>query len=178
MMKNLRVAILMLVCMMGFVSTSCSDDITSTYSQKYRVMCGFQVVSYRELINVIGNFGQFATIRQSGDKIVMKTLQSQTSYNLDALSKDFRFGLGGIIVGTDNWGNYRAFDLACPNCDRNDYRLTLGENGVVTCGKCAIKYDLNNDGVILSKGNGTYESPRGLYRYPITYDGIRVNIIN
>ncbi|MBQ2165654.1 MAG: hypothetical protein II447_02650, partial [Bacteroidaceae bacterium] len=113
-----------------------------------------------------------------GSQIVMKTLQSETSYNMDALSKDFRFGLGGLIVGTDTWGNYRAFDLACPNCDRVDFRLTIGENGIVSCGKCGIKYDLNNDGVIFDKGKGTYESPRGLYRYRIAYDGMRVHITN
>ena len=176
-MNKIRFALL-LSCLIGCVTTSCKDELTTTYSKKYRVMCGFQVVSYQELINVIGNYGQFASIRQSGSQIVMKTLQSETSYNMDALSKDFHFGLGGLIVGTDTWGNYRAFDLACPNCDRVDFRLTIGENGIVACGKCGIKYDLNNDGVIFDKGKGTHESPRGLYRYPITYDGIRVNIIN
>ena len=176
-MIKIRFALL-LICLMGFITTSCKDELTSTYSEKYRVMCGFQVVSYKELINVIGNYGQFASIRQSGSQIVMKTLQSETSYNMDALSKDFRFGLGGLIVGTDTWGNYRAFDLACPNCDRVDFRLTIGENGIVSCGKCGIKYDLNNDGVIFDKGKGTYESPRGLYRYRIAYDGMRVHITN
>ena len=41
-----------------------------------------------------------------------------------------------------------------------------------------IEYDLNYDGVITNRGNGTYSHPRGLYRYPITYDGLRINIIN
>ena len=96
-MIKIRFALL-LICLMGVVTTSCKDELTSTYSEKYRVMCGFQVVSYKELINVIGNYGQFASIRQSGSQIVMKTLQSETSYNMDALSKDFRFGLGGYQV--------------------------------------------------------------------------------
>lgn len=157
---------------------ACSDDVTSTYSTKYRVMCGFQVVSYAELTHVVGNFGQFASIRKSGDEIIMSAASSTTHYPLDALSKDFRFGLGGIIVGTDRSGNYRAYDLACPNCDRAERRLTLRDDGTAKCARCGIVYDMNNDGVINNAGSGMYNRPRGLYRYPVTYDGMRLNIVN
>ena len=162
----------------GGLFFSCSDDISSIYSHKYRVMCGFQVVSYAELQHVVGNNGQYASVRLVGDKIEMKSQISTPKYNLDALSKDFQFGCAGLIIGTTQMGDLRAYDLACPNCDRSDRRLTLRDDGTAICPKCEIEYDLNYDGVITNRGNGTYSHPRGLYRYPITYDGLRINIIN
>ncbi len=178
-----RIAILsgVLAALLGttlLALSSCSDTITSTYSSKYPVMCGFQVVAYAELFAVIDNTGEFATIRQSGGKIVMTHRGSSTSYTMDALSKEFLFGLGGLIVGTDNYGHYRAYDLACPNCDRAEHRLSLSDTGTAKCAKCGIQYNLNNDGALIDKGTGLYSKPRGLYQYPLTYDGMRVNIIN
>ena len=171
-----------------FVLTACSDDMTSTYSRKYQVMCGFLVVEYPDLQMVMGNYGQFATIRQSGTKIITSRLVRDeqtgvavlrsTEHNMDALSRDFRFGLGGLIVGTDYYGNNRAYDLACPNCDRNSRRLTLRDDGTVRCNHCEIVYNLESDGVIVDAGNGQHEKPRGLYRYPITFDGSRISVIN
>ena len=182
----MRKAILSLVILLS--CAACSDDMTSTYSQKYKVMCGFLVVEYPDLQMVMGNYGQFATIRQSGNKIITARLVRDeasggavlhaTERNMDALSKDFRFGLGGLIVGTDYFGNNRAFDLACPNCDRNSRRLTLRDDGTVRCSHCAMVYDLQNDGAIVDTGDGLYDRPRGLYRYPITFDGSRVTIVN
>jgi len=168
------------ICLLLCALTACDDTVTSTYSKKYRVMCGFTVVSYAELLAVVNNPGQYGTIRQSGSKILMTSPSSSNSYSMDALSEEFQFGLGGIIVGTDSYGNLRAYDLACPNCDRNYRRLTLLNDGSGTCkcAQCAIVYDLNNDGVIVDKGNGTHSSPRSLYRYPVSFDGTNLRIVN
>ena len=160
------------------VTSSCDDEVSSIYSRKYRVMCGFQVVSYAELNNVVGNFGQFATIRKSGNKLIMKSLVGEHEYPMDALSKDFQLGLGGLIVGTTQFGDLRAYDLACRNCDRVERRLAVRDDGTAKCSHCGIVYDLNNDGVILDAGNGLHKKPRGLYRYPVNYDGMRLNIVN
>ncbi len=160
----------------------CEDDVSSVYTSKYPVRCGFTVVNHAELINCINNMGQFSTIRQSGDKIIMKSSVSTTEYNLDAISKDYYYGLGGLIVGTptstpDNQP-YRAYDLACPNCDRNNYRLAVENNGWAKCSHCGITYDLNSDGIIIDKGESNFKSPRILYRYRITYDGMMIHIYN
>lgn len=163
---------------LALVALSCSDDVTHTYTTKYRVMCGFAVASYPELMTVVNNAGQFGTVRASGGKIVMVGPSTSTSYTMDALQEDFLFGLGGLIIGTNNFVELRAYDLACPNCDRADRRLTLSDDGTCRCAKCGIVYDMNNDGVILDKGDGTHSHPRGLYRYPITYDGMNVQVIN
>lgn len=161
---------------------SCDDEISSAYSTKYRVRCGFTVVSHAELVNCIDNYGSFTTIRQSGSKIIMQSYSSTNSYNLNAISEEYYFGLGGLIVGTPNLssdGNpYRAYDLACPNCDRASYRLSVSDNGRAKCGHCGIVYDLNNDGVILERGTSEIQSPRALYRYRITYDGNMVHMYN
>lgn len=150
--------------------TACKDEISQTYSTKYRVMCGFTAVAHKELYTAVNAFGQFCTIRQSGDRIIMfMPGLSRTEYNLDALSKDFRFGLGGLIVGSTQYGDLRAYDLACPNCDRVERRLDFApdDNGAVVCSKCGIRYSLNYDGQILDRGNGMHSKPRSLYRYHI-----------
>lgn len=177
-----------LILFLLIAATACSDDISSTYSRKNRVICTFQVASYEELFMVMGSFGQFATVRPTGGRIEMgRIARDETTgeavlktqkYPMDALSKDFQFGLGGLIIGTTQFGEYRAYDLACSNCDRADIRLTLRDDGTVVCSKCKIEYDCNNDGVILDKGNGQHAKPRPLYKYPVTYDGMRVSVVN
>ena len=163
--------------------SSCKEDISSVYSTKNRVQCGFNVVSYAELIHCIDNYGQFSTIRQSGTKIIMSSSVSTNSYDFDAVSaRSFYFGLGGLIVGTPNLssdGNpYRCYDLACPNCDRASYRLNVSDNGRASCSHCGITYDLNNDGVIIDRGNSNFDSPRVLYRYRISYNGSMIHMYN
>ena len=162
---------------------SCKEDISSVYSSKNRVQCGFNVASYAELINCIDNLGQFSSIRQSGSKIIMSSSVSTNSYDFDAVSsRSFYFGLGGLIVGTPNLtsdGNpYRCYDLACPNCDRASYRLSISDNGRAKCSHCGIVYDLNNNGSIIDRGSSDFESPRVLYRYRITYDGMMIHMYN
>ena len=171
-----------LVAFMALPLISCDDEVNSVFSTKYRVRCGFLVVNHAELINCIDNLGQFSTIRQSGSKIKMASSVSNTEYNVDEISKDYYYGLGGLIIGTPtsplDGQPYRAYDLACPNCDRNNYRLSVDVNGWAKCSHCGITYDLNSDGVILDKGESNFQSPRSLYRYRINYDGMRVHVYN
>ena len=177
-----KTVLLLLGAVMTMLSYSCDDDVSSVYSTKYRVRCGFTVVSYAELINCIDNLGQFTTIRKSGSNIIMKSASSSYTYALDAISKEFLFGLGGLIIGTpvlpsDNQP-YRTYDLSCPNCDRASYRLDVSDNARATCNHCGIVYDLNRDGMIIDKGESDFDSPRVLYRYRITYDGSMVHVFN
>ena len=170
--------LIFLASLLLFTTTACNDDTVSTYSEKYPVFCTFQVVSYAELQTAVGSFGQFVSIRMSGGKFVMKSLASENSYQVDALSKDARMGLGGVIVGTTQYGEYRAYDLACSNCDREFRRLSLHDDGTAFCDHCEIVYDLNYDGVVRDAGNGLHEHPRGLYRYYPIYNGTYLTIQN
>lgn len=145
------------------------------------VRCSFSVLQYTELFNVIGNFGQYASIRQSGATVIMQSSSSKTTYNLDATQKYFQYGLGGLIVGTTYDGEFRAYDLACPNCNRADKRLSITDNGYAKCPNknCHITYDLNNNGAINDvPAENVHDKPRGLLRYRITYDGQYVHVFN
>lgn len=176
-----RLALLLI----AFISLlSCSDDnATSTYSRREHVYCYFSVLQYAELFHVMGNYGQYASIRKhvvnGATKITMTSQSSSTDYIVDALSTGFAFGLGGLIVGTNNFGEARCYDLSCPICDRADRRLSLSDNGYAKCGKCGTTYDMNNDGAIYKIAEGaSLTNPRGLYRYRIRYDGQIVNAYN
>lgn len=166
------------------LATSCSkDEATQMYSKKNYVNCFFYVPTYIELFNTMGSFGEFVTIRQrtaNGASVIeMANSAGSRQYAMDKTMQYFGFGLGGLIVGVNYYGEYMAFDLACPNCDRADRRLTKGDAGIVKCAKCGLTYDLNNYGVISSvPENSIHLSPRGLYRYRVMYDGTNVRIYN
>lgn len=165
---------------------SCSDDeASSTFSKREYVFCNFNVMQYQELFNVMGNNGQFASIRKrvinGVTKIEITNQSTSTAYTADALTGKFGFGLGGLIVGTNNYGEPMCFDLACPICDRAERRLTLFKEGqgYAKCDKCGVVYDLNNSGAIYSTPeNANFTKPRGLYRYRIIYDGQILNAYN
>lgn len=161
------------------VLTSCSDDMTSQYSNKYPVRCTFTVLQYEPLIYAVGNIGQFATIRKSSSKVIMTFNGTSTPYQLDATQKYFDFGLGGLIAGTAYDGTFLSYDLACPNCDRASTRLSVGDNATAKCPSCGIEYSLNYNGIINSVPDDCkHTKPRGLYRYRIVYNGTEVSIYN
>jgi len=178
-MKKLTILFILLL---SFVSCS-DDDSTSTYSRREYVYCYFSVLQYAELFNVMGNPGQYASIRKhvvgGVTKITITCTGSSTDYTLDALSKEFGFGLGGLIVGTNHYGETLCYDLSCPICDRADRRLTLTDNGYARCAKCGVTFDMNNYGVIYeSPSDADLINPRGLYRYRIRFDGTTLNAYN
>lgn len=168
-----------IVLMASILLVSCQEEMTRTYSTKYPVRAFFTVASYAELLAVINNGGQFGTVRQVGDKVRMSSPSSHNEYNLDAMTKTFSYGLGGLIIGTNYNLELRAYDLACPNCDASlTKRLNIQDNGYAKCPGCEMVYNLNGDGAIYDTGKGLYKSPRGLYRYRIEYNGTTVVLSN
>ena len=167
-----------------FMLISCSDDATSMFSNREHVYCAFDVLRSDVLFNVMGNYGQFASIRRRVvDGITQIELVSNTGfkgyYPSDKLVDNFGLGLGGLIVGTNNFGEPLCYDLACPICDRVDRRLTLTNDGYAKCGKCGVSFDLNNSGVIYKiPESADLPVKRGLYRYRINYNGQIVNAYN
>jgi len=160
--------------------SSC-EEMTKEYSNRELVRCNFLVASYNELFSVMGNYGQFASIRKTGGKLRMTTASTgkYTDYNIDKIQSYFYYGLGGLIVGTNYNGEVLCYDLACPYCDLSSTRLNLTDNGFAKCSKCNVTYDLNNYGIIHSKDSTkTYTTLRGLYRYHIAYDGMNVSMYN
>ena len=147
------------------------------------MFCYFDKLQYNELNHVMGNLGQYASIRKhvvNGiTKITMTCPVSSTDYNLDALSKNFGFGLGGLIIGTNNRGEYRCYDLACPICDRADRRLTLSNDGYAQCNKCGIIFQLEDGAPFYVPEDANIQGKkRGLYPYVLDYNGQIVNAHN
>lgn len=163
---------------------ACKDEATSIYSARYPVRFYFEVAGSTELFNAMGNPGQFVTIRPINGKVrISNNLQSH-EYSLSAIgAREFEYGLGGLIVGTSSTPNmsngydYMAYDLACPNCDRQTYRLQLKDNGTALCTHCGNSYDLNNYGWIITVTDDSKEY-RGLYRYRIMYNGTAISVNN
>ncbi|MCR5312505.1 MAG: hypothetical protein K6E54_02445 [Bacteroidaceae bacterium] len=173
----LSVAFLLLtVCL-----CSC-EDATNTYSTRELVRCNYVVSSYTELFGSLGNYGQFASIREMGSGKVRMTLAATgkyTDYTPTKVQQYFYFGLGGLIVGTNYNGENLAYDLSCPYCDQTAYRLSLSDNGYAKCNRCGITYDLNNYGIITSvDSTKAYGSVRALYRYRISFDGTNLSVYN
>ncbi len=179
-MKKIFTALFLLL----LTFTSCSDEVTSKYSNRAIVRGFFNVYEYPILANVVNSPGQYASLRMIAPKIVIKTSNDTFERNYDAISQTFEFGLGGLIIGTsnltDSYGNFLHFcyDLACPICDPSIRRLNIKDH-FAQCPKCGTSFDLNNEGVIYEINQ---ENPpatkRGLYQYRIDYDGQIVNVHN
>ena len=158
---------------------SCEDEINKGYSTKYPVRFYLETVQCNDLHNTMQSTGIYVSIRQLSNKILVETSNGQqTEITQSAIAKDFRYGLGGLIVGRNYMGEALAFDLSCPTCDRKDYRMTLIDGGYAQCAKCKTKYDLNNYGVIFSTTDPAPQNIRALYRYHIYYDGAIINVSN
>ncbi len=178
-MKKFIIAV---ICICGLIS--CKEDISSTYSTKYPVRFYFEVAGSTELYNAMGNPGQFVTIKPLNGKVIITNSIGSNEYSLSQVGySEFEYGLGGLIVGTSSSPNMSngydcvAYDLACPNCNRQSYRLTVNDNGTALCSHCGNSYDLNNYGWIISVTDDSKEY-RGLYRYRIVYNGVAINVNN
>ena len=178
---GLRILPLSVVFLFLMAVTSC-EEMTDVYSNREFVRCNFIVSSYTELFGVMGNYGQFASIRQAGNgklRMTSGATGKYTDYTPDKIQSYFSYGLGGLIVGTNYNGEDLCYDLACPQCDASSIRLNLTDNGFAKCPKCNVTFDLNNYGVINSiDSTKTYNNLRGLYRYHIVFDGTNVSMYN
>ena len=166
-----------------FCICACSDSYKE-YSRKYPVNFSYQVTASQQLFTTMGNYGQFCTIRRETNdgktEIVMTNSSGTGRYTINQTQKYFNYGLGGLIVGTNIYGEHLAYDLACPNCERNNRRLSLDDAGYATCKYCGLSYDMNNHGVIASKDSTArpQTDARGMLRYRITYNGTTIAVYN
>ena len=79
----------------------------------------------------------------------------------------------GLIIGRSSFGQLRAYDLQCPNCDFN-YELKWKGIYELQCSKCNRIYNINgNEGYVQSGDKG---HNLALYKY-VTYnefDGVLI----
>lgn len=72
----------------------------------------------------------------------------------------------GLIVGRSPFGQLKAYDLQCPNCDFN-YELKWKDIYELQCGKCNRTYNINgNEGYVQSGDKG---HNLAMYKY-VTYN--------
>ncbi|MBO4451696.1 MAG: leucine-rich repeat domain-containing protein [Bacteroidaceae bacterium] len=165
-------------------TTIVPSSVAAIYSNREHVYCAFDVLRSDVLFYVMGNYGQFASIRKRvvEDKTQIELVSSsglKGYYPLDQLSINYGLGLGGLIVGTNIYGEALCYDLACPICDRADRRLSLTNEGYAKCAKCGVIFDLNNLGAIYQiPEDADLPVKRGLYRYRINFNGQIVNAYN
>lgn len=160
-----------LVVLLAFSSCK-KNEVNATYYTGAPVFISLSTLSYAELPAAL-NQGSFVTIRSvttsgaNNTKIRISNGVSTNDYVPAAIDyKSFRFGIGGIIVGTNYMGEPLAYDLACPNCRTADYRLSVRTDGTCSCSHCNIVYDMNNYGFISNTEKNTlHAEPRGLLRY-------------
>lgn len=156
-----------------------TENASSIYSTKYRVALYFEVNRSSELFNTMASPGMFASIRQVNGLIRITDVSGKYyDYDPTQAGTDFRYGLAGLIVGNTYMQEYVAYDLGCPNCDRQKYRLTFDSSGRASCAHCGTTYDLNNNGWILETQDSTATDLRALYRYRIVYNGLAINVHN
>lgn len=54
-----------------------------------------------------------------------------------------RFGYAGVVVYIDGFGNYSAYDMACPHCVKQDKPVEV-DGMFATCPCCGEEYDLGS----------------------------------
>lgn len=62
-----------------------------------------------------------------------------------------RFGYAGVVVYIDGFGSYRAYDMACPHCVKQDTPVEI-DGKLATCPICGEEYDLGTGYATPQKG--------------------------
>lgn len=157
----------------------CSSDESYTKYSRYKAsFTYFYVQTAIPLKDALYSPGVFCTIRLTLNKqIVFKTLTQEQPVDVTAPNYYQNFTcLSGFIVGYSNMIELGqdelsqvCYDLACPNCYRDDAikrDLALREGGFAYCSRCKRSYSLNNMGLINEGDAG-----RPLERYHISLRG-------
>ena len=157
------------------VGAACSRSY-EVFSNKYPV--SFSCDISKSPFNKVQTSGYFLSVRptptKEGYKVREPDGREQTIPYTEVHSRVFSFGLAGLIIGKPYFGDgqYYAYDLGCPHCDRASSPLRVNEEGLATCNKCSNTYDLNNSGV------ATTGTSRPLYRYRASLGGNTLMVHN
>lgn len=167
-----------IIALLIFVAGLSSCDTESPYSG-YAVY--FTCDAAYSPYNHINSPGQFITVkrRQGGTPSYELTdaLGNKHIHQLTEMEarQQFQYGLGGLIIGRPisyGDGNLCAFDLSCPNCDSQRYRLSIDHLWRATCPNCSTIFDLNLGGIPIEGKS------RVLWRYRVFTTGSIVTIQN
>lgn len=162
------------VCLL-LASVACSRSY-EVFSNKYPVSFSCDITGAP--FNKVQTSGYFLAVRptpaKDGYKVKEPDGREQTFPYTEVQNRVFSFGLAGLIIGRPYFGDgeYYAYDLGCPHCDRASSPLSINSEGTATCSKCSNTYDLNNSGVPKTGDS------RPLYRYRTTLNGTRLMVHN
>ena len=157
------------------IGAACSRSY-EVYSNKYPVT--FSCDISKSPFNKVQTSGYFLSVRptptKEGYKVREPDGREQTIPYTEVHSRVFNFGLAGLIIGKPYFGDgeYYAYDLGCPQCDRASAYLTVSMDGTATCAKCSTTYDLNNSGIPKTGDS------RPLYRYRTSFGGHTLMVHN
>lgn len=169
MMKKV-VSVILLVA----VLQACTNSYP-TYSNRYPVSfsCNVSLPPF----NSVHSLGSFIYVKQrpakDGYTVYTNTGVAYQYPLTEVQSRVFSYGLAGIIIGSP-WhagGEIYAYDLGCPQCDRESARLTIDTTPYAKCSKCGTHYELNNNGYASNGGHP-------LLRYPVTLNGNNLMVHN
>ncbi len=148
-----RALYILLLALTAFTFTACEEE--SPYSG-YRVNFFFDATIHP--YNQAKSPGQFICVRRGnnpGQYRLTDALGNTQNINIPQIQlqqNPFHYGLGGLIIGTPMTmdGNLRAFDWACPNCEKASCRVDIDRtNGHAACPECGVKFDLNSGGIAI-----------------------------
>lgn len=165
----------LLVLSLAFLLAGC--DAQEEYSDFRANFVFQQSLSVPQLQAALGGSpGTFCTIRNSGNNYIFECNDVAGTFTYTKTAVDQRLTpifIAGIIVGTPVLDQQlTAYDLACPNCNRNYITRQLqfsDERTTLVCPRCKCKYSLQTQQGLLVEGN---TSAVMLIRYKATYDGM------
>ncbi|NDW12602.1 hypothetical protein D0T50_06820 [Bacteroides sp. 214] len=102
----------------------------------------------------------------------------QTQGMFIPVTKDSHYlplGYGGLIIGRSIYGDYIAYDAACPVEADRKVSVTVIEDGIgrATCPKCGTRYNLSGGGHPEEGGGTEY-----LKRYTVSVSGTTLKVTN
>lgn len=164
------------VAAVAFSVQSCESNSYKVFSNKYRVQFSADL-SLPPFNQAADTPGRFITVRRFAGKLTVTDPDGNSTDVELTRQQDmvFQMGLAGLILGKPALDNDRmemfAYDLGCPECDVELYRLSVSIDGFATCEHCHNKWTLT-DGFCV-----TGES-RPLYRYRTYVSGQQLTVSN
>ena len=157
-----------LAILLILIGAACSRSY-EVFTDKYPVSfsCNITVSPF----NKVQTSGYFLAVRptptKDGYKVKEPDGREQTIPYTEVHSRVFSFGLAGLIIGKPYFGDgeFYAYDLGCPHCNRASSPLGITPDGLATCAQCHNTYDLNNGGTPKAGDS------RPLYRYRTSLSG-------
>lgn len=164
---------------------SCADTTEGLYARQRAFLRFTPVSAVAPLQTALRNPGMWCTVTVGTKAYAFRGNDGHTaSYPFTASDAYGRpESVAGFILGTPSVPDLngqllpQAYDLVCPVCYENDAvqrSLTFGTAAeTMTCPRCGRIYSLSNNGIEISGKGGSR-----LYRYPLTYSGDLVVVMN